>query len=96
MVDMEAATVAKLARARGLPFRAIKAISDEHDFELEALNHFADQRGQFRTAAFALHAAMRPALWKSTMQLGRASAEAIRALDQAVLRLIDSPTAPPS
>jgi adenosylhomocysteine nucleosidase len=96
MVDMEAATVARLARAHGLAFRVLKAISDEHDFELAALNQFADQRGQFRTAAFAFHTAVRPALWKTTMHLGRASAEAIRALDQAVLLMLDRFTALPS
>ena len=32
-VDMEAATVLRLAREHGLGFRAIKAVSDEADFE---------------------------------------------------------------
>lgn len=49
MVDMEAATIARLALAHGLPFRAIKAISDAHDFELASLSRFAGTRGQFRT-----------------------------------------------
>jgi adenosylhomocysteine nucleosidase len=84
MVDMEAATVARLALARGLAFRAIKGISDAHDFEMKELAAFADERGQFRTAAFALHTALRPATWGRTMRLGRDSAAAVRELERRV------------
>ena len=41
LVDMEAATVGRLAAANGLHFRAIKAVSDAHDFELASLAHFS-------------------------------------------------------
>jgi adenosylhomocysteine nucleosidase len=80
MVDMEAATVARLAASRGIPFRAIKAISDAHDFQLAALSRFADEQGQFRTAAFALHTAVRPGAWGKTIQLGRHSKVALEFL----------------
>ncbi len=73
MVDMEAATVARLAGARGLRFRAIKGISDAHDFEMESMSRFADARGQFRTGAFALHTALHPSRWGSAVRLGRES-----------------------
>jgi adenosylhomocysteine nucleosidase len=79
-VDMEAATVARLAAAKGLRFRAIKGISDGHDFEMESMSRFADARGQFRTAAFALHIALRPANWRSAMYLGRESNRALTKL----------------
>lgn len=90
MVDMEAATVARLALAHGLAFRAIKGISDEHDFDMEALAAFATEDGRFRTASFALHTALRPARWGRTMKLGRDSAAALRALEQAVQLAIRS------
>lgn len=80
MVDMEAATVARLAAARGLRFRAIKGISDAHDFEMESMSRFADSRGHFRTGAFALHTALRPGSWGSAMRLGRASNRALTLL----------------
>jgi adenosylhomocysteine nucleosidase len=80
MVDMEAATVARLAAARGLPFRAIKGISDAHNLEMESMSRFADARGQFRTATFALHTALRPASWSSAMRLGRDSNRALAKL----------------
>jgi len=81
-VDMEAATVARLARAHGLRFRAIKAISDGHDAELGDLSAFTGKHGSFRTGAFALHTAVRPWTWGRTIALGRHSAAALLALDQ--------------
>ena len=62
-VDMEAATVARLARAHGLQFSAIKVISDVADFDMSGLSGFATDDGQFRERAFALHAALRPWMW---------------------------------
>jgi len=84
MVDMEAATVARLALAHGLPFRAIKGISDAHDFDFgwESMAPFTDSHGHFRTAAFALHVALRPWSWKKAMVLGRGSALALAALSE--------------
>jgi adenosylhomocysteine nucleosidase len=79
-VDMEAITVGRLASEHGLSFGAIKAISDEADFEIEGLSQFATQEGQFREAAFALHAALRPAVWRKVIALGRNSRKALAAL----------------
>ncbi len=84
VVDMEAATVARLAQINNLPFRAIKAVSDAHDFELSALSRFASPHGHFRTGAFALHTALRPHRWRQTMKLGSGSQRALRALTEAL------------
>jgi adenosylhomocysteine nucleosidase len=78
--DMEAAGVARLAKAHKLEFQAIKAISDESDFEVDSLTRFATADGQFREAAFALYAAVRPAMWSTVMTLARNSGKAIAAL----------------
>ena len=88
-VDMEAAAVARIARAHGLGFRAVKAISDEANFAMEGLEHFATNDGQFREGAFALHAALRPWMWGEVMELGRSSAKAVRALTEALRAEID-------
>ena len=85
LVDMEAATLARLAVAHGLAFRAIKGISDAHDFELASLARFGGGNGHFRTRAFALHTALRPHHWSRAMTLGRESARALVAM-QALLR----------
>ena len=85
LVDMEAATVARLARANGLGFRAIKGVSDGFEFELSSLAKFAGERGSFRTGAFALHTALRPWEWSKAIELGRGSSRALAELDE-VLR----------
>jgi adenosylhomocysteine nucleosidase len=72
-VDMEAAAVARIARARELPFHAIKAISDDADFELPDMQRFATSRGQFREAAFGFHVALRPSLWSPVMTMAKSS-----------------------
>ena len=88
-VDMEAATVARLASAHGLDFQAIKAISDEADFEIEGLGRFATPEGQFREAAFALHTALRPQLWGKAIALARNSGKALASLTAAVEAELD-------
>ena len=88
LVDMEAATVARLALARGLGFRAVKGVSDAHDFELEGLSRFSGKRGEFRTAAFALHTALRPWMWGPAMTLGRHSTRALAGLTEALRQVL--------
>ena len=87
-VDMEAATVARLARAHGIRFGALKAISDEHDLDLTALSAFTDAQGHFRTGAFALHTLLRPHQWRATANLGRNSKSALAALTSALHRVL--------
>ena len=89
IVDMEAATVARLAQARGLRLRAIKGVSDAHDFEMESMKRFADARGQFRTGAFALHTALRPQTWSSAMRLGRDSNRALAKMTAALRAVVE-------
>lgn len=72
-VDMEAAAVARIARAREVPFRAIKAISDAYDFDLPGMDGFTTHDGQFREAAFALHLVVHPSLWKPVAILAKGS-----------------------
>jgi adenosylhomocysteine nucleosidase len=81
-VDMEAAAVARIAQARELPFSAIKAISDEADFELPDMQQFSTSDGQFQESEFALYVAFRPWLWKSVLTMAKGSrlaAERLRA-----------------
>jgi adenosylhomocysteine nucleosidase len=88
-VDMEAAAVARLARAHGLESRAIKAISDEANFEVGELSRFATADGQFREGAFGLHTALRPALWGKVISLGRNSGKALAALTETLAAELD-------
>jgi adenosylhomocysteine nucleosidase len=79
-VDMEAATVARIALAHHLPFQAIKVISDDAAFELQELARFATHDGQFREAAFAAYSMTRPHLWNKLFQLAGNSKRALHAL----------------
>lgn len=69
-VDMEAASVARVAEAHGIRFLAIKAISDEMDFELPDISRFI-QNGNLRTPAFVIYMAIRPWLWLKVARLAR-------------------------
>jgi len=79
-LEMEAATVARLAQAHELPFRAIKAISDAADFDFPAIARFHTADGQFREAAFAAYVACRPWLWKPVLQMAQSSKLAAESL----------------
>ena len=69
-VDMEAAAVARAAQVHGLPFLAVKAISDELDFELPDMSRFICS-GQFQTTRFLPYVAIRPWLWLRVFRLAR-------------------------
>ena len=83
-VDMEAAAVAQATQAHGIQFGALKAISDVADFAMPPTERFLSSDGEFRTASFVLHVAVRPWLWGSTIALARNSAKASQALCAAV------------
>jgi adenosylhomocysteine nucleosidase len=69
-VDMEAAAIARAAQAHGIPFIAIKSISDELDFELPDMTPFIKD-GQIQTKRFAVQVALRPWLWLKVFRLAR-------------------------
>jgi len=70
-VDMEAATIARLALAHDLGFRAIKAVSDTLDEDLPDMNPFVTPQGQFATARFIAHVATKPRYWQTLGQFGK-------------------------
>jgi adenosylhomocysteine nucleosidase len=79
-VDMEAAAVARAAEGRGVQFAAVKAISDESDFRLPAMDCFVNADGHFNAARFACFAAIRPWMWGTTLRLARNSRRASQTL----------------
>ena len=90
LVDMEAATVARLATERGLVFRALKVVSDESTEALPDFNRFIDDHGGFRQAAFAAYIALHPWLVPEAIRLGRHTTQASRALAAALRKFLDS------
>ena len=79
-VDMEAAAVARGASAHGIPFVAMKAISDEVGFVMPSLGKFIGSDGQFQSGRFLANIAMRPWLWPGVMRLRANTQKASKAL----------------
>jgi len=89
LVDMEAARVALLAQTRGLPFRALRVVSDEVDDMLPDLNRFVDDHSGFRKAAFAGYLVVHPSMIPATIRLGRTSSFASRVLAQELRKVLE-------
>lgn len=88
-VEMEAAAVARVARARELPFAAVKAISDGTDFEMPEMSGFVTEDGRMREAAFGVHVALRPRLWRPVMEMASGSKLAAERLSVALTQWMD-------
>ena len=80
LVDMEAATVARLAMMRSLPMGCFKAVSDAADAMLPEIDRFVDREGQLNLLKFAGYLAMHPRYWRSVVTLARGSSLASEAL----------------
>jgi adenosylhomocysteine nucleosidase len=79
MVDMEAATVARMAAQRGIPMCCIKAVSDEAGDELPNVMPYV-REGQLRMMPFVASVLVRPKSWGGLLRLGRNSGQAAQAL----------------
>lgn len=89
VVDMEAALVAEAAVKRGVPFVAVKAVSDEYDFPLPAMDQFVTASGRFVMGKFLSYLALRPSLWPVVRQLNLNSKIASGKLCAELRNLID-------
>lgn len=88
-VDMESAAVAQGAEARNVAFGALKAISDDAQFAMPAMDRFIAPDGRFLGMKFAIHVAVRPWMWPATIKLARNSSRASRALSAAMERYLE-------
>ena len=79
-VDMEAAAVAKGAQTCGMRFAAVKAISDELDFEIPVVEGSVDSAGQFHEGRFLTGIALRPWVWRRVARTARNSSLAAESL----------------
>ena len=91
-IDMEGAGVASIADSCGLPFYAVKAISDEVTFDMPPLNNFVDSKGQMHMVAYGMQAFMHPSWWEPTLALARngkkASVELAKAVEHQIEQLV--------
>ena len=79
LVDMEAATVARIARARGVPFYCFKGVSDGATEKMPDFNSFI-KGGKLSTTGLALHAAARPQYWPALVRMGKNSSKSAAGL----------------
>ncbi len=89
-VDMEGASVARVAQEHGIPFCAVKSISDELGFPMPPFNAYVMADGRLAIERFAAHVAVRPSYWPSLMQMARNSKKAALELSTALEHLIGS------
>jgi adenosylhomocysteine nucleosidase len=88
-VDMEAAAIARLALMRGIPFYAIKGVSDGFRDRLPDFNRFIGQDGQFDMAGMVLFSILRPWHWPSLVRMGENSKRASRSMREVLLDFLD-------
>lgn len=92
LVDMEAATVARFAKAHNLGFLCFKAVTDGPNDELPDFNRFTSPDGRLRTAAFAAYALFHPRYWRILGELEKNSHAAARHLADFVRANFASPS----
>lgn len=89
LVDMEAAAIARLAAMRGIPFYAIKGVSDGLNERLPDFNRFLTPTGQFQLARFTLFAILRPWYWPALIRMGENSKRASQSIAETLLDFLD-------
>jgi adenosylhomocysteine nucleosidase len=88
-VDLETAAVGALARSRGTPYVALRAISDTAEESLPVpLERFVDGRGRIRRAALLREALLRPRLLRGLLLLRRRAALCSERLGRAAADLL--------
>jgi adenosylhomocysteine nucleosidase len=89
LVDMEAAAVARLARAKGIPFHCWKTVTDMATEDLPDFNSFLDNEKQLRTGRLATYALTRPRYVAPLLRMGKNGRSGADALGQTLRRWID-------
>ena len=96
-VEMESGALAAAARARGIPFAALRAVLDEAGEALPAGADVVDEAtGEVRTARALAAVAFRPRLWRAAGRLARQQRVAARRLGAIMAALEVEALAPPA
>lgn len=88
LVDMEAAAVARFARARGLKFVCFKAVTDGPNDRLPDFSRFTSPEGHLRFPSFVAWALVHPGYWGALRRLGQNSRQAAQGLSNFVSRAL--------
>lgn len=90
LVDMEAATVAAAACAKGISFYCVKGVSDTPSDRLPDFSEFTDAESGLRMRAVLAHLALRPKYWRSVRDMGKNSKAAAAAAAGALRELVEN------
>lgn len=82
LVDMEAATVARMAQERQIPFYCWKAITDLNTEDLPDFAPFLDQEQQLQTGRLAAYAVTHPRVLPVLLRMARNGRSGARALSE--------------
>lgn len=88
-VDMEAATIARLAAANGMPFYMSKIVSESSDTELLDFGRWTNAKGQLRLVPLIAYVVVRPWTWLPLIRLGRDSSKACKKLAEGLYDWLD-------
>lgn len=90
LVDMEAATVATAACAKGIAFYCLKGVSDTPVDRLPDFSRFTDAEGGLRMPALLAHLALRPKYWRSIADMSKNSKAGAEAAACALRKLVEN------
>ena len=90
IVDMESAALARAAAARGTPFLALRAVTDETRHRLPDFDRIMDAAGHLTPGAGLVHFALHPRELPALVRLGPAARTAGRALRAGLERLVEA------
>lgn len=88
-VDLESAALARAARAAGLPFIALRAVTDETRHRLPDFERMMDEAGRLPAAAGVRHFALHPRELPALVRLGPAARAAGRALRAGLAQMLE-------
>ena len=80
--------LARVAGARGIPFRCVKGVSDGLGESLIDFNAFITSEGRFEFGRFALFAALRPWRWPALLRIGKNSRDSAACLRDSLLGIL--------
>jgi adenosylhomocysteine nucleosidase len=90
LVDMEAATVARLAGQKSLAFYCLKAVTDAATDMLPDFSRYGDAQGRLRMPVLLAHLAIEPRYWRSVARMSKNSKTGAEAVAEALRELVET------
>ena len=89
-VDLESAAIARVARAAGIPFIALRAVTDERRHRLPDFDRIMDAAGRLTPGAGIVHFVLHPREVPALVRLGPAVRRAGQALREGLERMLEA------